>query len=153
MGGERGASSELGAEQEVLREYFGELISLVGGGRYSQILILKKRIKSFSHAIRGSADFIRLGANAKIQLVAALAITATGLLLDFGIYDWIAVVLCIGMVLSAEAMNTAVELLADALHPDRDERIRVVKDLAAGAVLITAIVSVVVAILVVWKHL
>ena len=62
-------------------------------------------------------------------------------------------VLCIGMVLSAEAMNTAVELLADALHPDRDERIRVVKDLAAGAVLITAIASVVVAILVVWKHL
>ena len=57
------------------------------------------------------------------------------------------------MVLSAEAMNTAVELLADALHPDRDERIRVVKDLAAGAVLITAIASVVVAILVVWKHL
>ncbi len=85
--------------------------------------------------------------------MAALAITATGLLLDFGIYDWIAVVLCIGMVLSAEAMNTAVELLADALHPDRDERIRVVKDLAAGAVLITAIASVVVAILVVWKHL
>ena len=85
--------------------------------------------------------------------MAALAITATGHLLDFGTYDWIAVVLCIGMVLSAEAMNTAVELLADALHPDRDERIRVVKDLAAGAVLITAIVSVVVAILVVWKHL
>ena len=85
--------------------------------------------------------------------MAALAITATGHLLDFGTYDWIAVVLCIGMVLSAEAMNTAVELLADALHPDRDERIRVVKDVAAGAVLITAIVSVVVAILVVWKHL
>ena len=57
------------------------------------------------------------------------------------------------MVLSAEAMNTAVELLADALHPDRDERIRVVKDLAAGAVLITEKASVVVAILVVWKHL
>ena len=85
--------------------------------------------------------------------MAVFAITVTGLLLDFGTYDWIAVVLCIGMVLSAEAMNTAVELLADALHPERDERIRLVKDVAAGAVLITAIVSVVVAILVVWKHL
>ena len=62
-------------------------------------------------------------------------------------------VLNLGMVLSAESMNTAVELLADALQPDSDERIRVVKDVAAGAVLITAIASVVVAILVVWKHL
>ena len=85
--------------------------------------------------------------------MAALAITVTGHLLDFGTYDWIAVILCIGMVLSAEAMNTAVELLADALQPDSDERIRVVKDVAAGAVLITAIASVVVAILLVWKHL
>ena len=86
-------------------------------------MILKKRIKSFSHAIRGIADFIRLGANARIQLVAVLAITATGHLLDFGTYDWIAVVLCIGMVLSAESMNTAVEQLVDALHPEHGERI------------------------------
>ena len=114
---------------------------------------MKKRIKSFSHAIRGIADFIRLGANAKIQLVAALAITSAGFLLDFGPYDWIAVVLCIGMVLSAEAMNTAIERLADAVHPGRDERIRVVKDIAAGAVLIASMVSVVIAVLVVGKNL
>ena len=62
-------------------------------------------------------------------------------------------VLCIGMVLSAEAMNTAVEQLADALHPEHAERIRLVKDVVAGAVLITAIVSVVVAVLVIGKHL
>lgn len=115
--------------------------------------MVKKRIKSFSHAIRGIADFIRLGANAKIQLVAALAITLAGFLLDFGPYDWIAVVLCIGIVLLAEAMNTAVERLADAIQLEQDERIRLVKDVAAGAVLITAIVSMVVAILVVWKRL
>lgn len=98
-------------------------------------------------------EFVRLGANAKIQLVAAVLIVGLGLLLEFGTYDWIAVVLCIGMVLSAEAMNTAVEQLADALRPESDERIRLVKDVAAGAALITAIVSVVVAVLVIWKHL
>ena len=115
--------------------------------------MVKKRIKSFSHAIRGIAVLIRLGANAKIQLVAALAITLAGFLLDFRLYDWIAVVLCIGIVLSAEAMNTAVERLADAIQLEQDERIRLVKDVAAGAVLITAIASMVVAILVVWKRL
>jgi len=98
-------------------------------------------------------EFVRLGANAKIQLVAAVLIVGLGLLLECGTYDWIAVVLCIGMVLSAEAMNTAIEQLADALRPERDERIRLVKDVAAGAVLISAIVSVVVAVLVIWKHL
>ncbi len=50
-------------------------------------------------------------------------------------------------------MNTAIERLADAVHPGRDERIRVVKDIAAGAVLIAAMVSVVVAVLVVGKNL
>jgi diacylglycerol kinase (ATP) len=114
---------------------------------------MRKRLKSFAHAFRGIVEFVRLGANAKIQLVAAVLIVGLGLLLEFGTYDWIAVVLCIGMVLSAEAMNTAVEQLADALRPESDERIRLVKDVAAGAALITAIVSVVVAVLVIWKHL
>ena len=50
-------------------------------------------------------------------------------------------------------MNTAIEQLADAVHPGADEQIRVVKDIAAGAVLIAAMVSVVVAVLVVGKNL
>ncbi|HCR28852.1 MAG TPA: hypothetical protein DIV79_02390 [Opitutae bacterium] len=51
-----------------------------------------------------------------------------------------------------EAMNTAIEQLADALHPERDDRIRLVKDVAATAVLIAVMVSVVVAVLVVGKN-
>jgi len=98
-------------------------------------------------------EFVRLADKAKLPLVAAGLSVCLGLRLEFGSYDWIAVVLCIGMVLSAEAMNTAVEQLADALRPESDERIRLVKDVAAGAVLISAIVSVVVAVLVIWKHL
>jgi diacylglycerol kinase (ATP) len=63
------------------------------------------------------------------------------------------VTVCIGMVLSAEAMNTALEQLADEVTEERKERIRRVKDMAAGAVLISSIASVVVALLLVSKRL
>lgn len=130
-----------------------ELIASFGDGNLSRVTIMRKRIRSFAHAFRGIAEFVRRGANAKIQLIMAVFVVGAGFLLDFGVHDWIAVVVCIGMVLSAEAMNTAIELLADALQPERDERVRVLKDVAAGGVLIAAIVSLVVAILLIGKHL
>lgn len=76
-------------------------------------------------------------------------IVVTGFLLEFTMNDWIVVVICIGMVLSAEAMNSAIEELANEVTGERKERIRKVKDMAAGAVLICSLTSIVVAVLVV----
>lgn len=114
---------------------------------------MKKRIESFAHAFRGICDFISLGTNSKIQLFGAAVIILTGFILGFTTNEWIAVTICIGVVLSAEAMNTALEELADELTEERKERIRRVKDMAAGSVLICSIASVVVAVLIVSKRL
>ncbi len=114
---------------------------------------MKKRIESFAHAFRGIRDFISLGTNSKIQLLGAAAIILTGIMLGFTTNEWIAVTICIGVVLSAEAMNTALEELADEVTEERKERIRRVKDMAAGSVLISSIASVVVAVLIVSKKL
>jgi len=94
-------------------------------------------------------DFIVCGRNSKIQLLGAVLIVVTGFLLEFTMNDWIVVVICIGMVLSAEAMNSAIEELANEVTGERKERIRKVKDMAAGAVLICSLTSIVVAVLVV----
>lgn len=56
--------------------------------------------------------------------------------------------MCMAMVLGLEAVNTAIERTLDTLHPERDERIRNVKDIAAGAVLTASILAVVVGLLV-----
>ncbi|MBD5779515.1 diacylglycerol kinase family protein [Pelagicoccus sp. NFK12] len=106
---------------------------------------MKKRIQSFAHAIRGIRDFIACGTNAKIQLACAALVGGLGLALEFTGSEWIAVTLCAGFVLSAEALNTAIEELANEVSPERKESIRRVKDIAAGAVLIAAVTSLLVA--------
>lgn len=56
-------------------------------------------------------------------------------------------------VLAAEIFNTAIEKICDLIHPEFDERIRFIKDVSAGAVLLMAIVSVAVGVFVYWKYI
>ena len=63
-------------------------------------------------------------------------------------FEWIAVILCIGAVLAAEGVNSAIEALCDKVSPEYDEAIKHTKDLAAGAVLILAVMSVIVGLLI-----
>jgi diacylglycerol kinase (ATP) len=101
-------------------------------------LSLDERIASFGYALRGIAELLRTQPNAWIHAVATLF--ACALAAGFGISagEWLAVVLAIAAVWSAEAMNTAFESLCDAVSPDRDPRVRRAKDVAAGAVLVSA---------------
>lgn len=114
---------------------------------------MKKRIESFGHAAQGIRDFISSGTNSKIQLLGAVAIVLIGASLGFTSTEWIAVTICIGAVLSAEAMNTAIEELANEVTEERKDRIRRVKDMAAGSVLILSLTSLVVAGLIVSKKI
>lgn len=106
---------------------------------------MRRRIQAFVHATRGIVGFLSSCANAKIQVCAAISIVIAGLVLEFQPWEWIAVVLCIGLVLSAEAMNSALETLADEVSEENRTRIGKAKDMAAGSVLIAAIASVAVA--------
>jgi diacylglycerol kinase (ATP) len=109
---------------------------------------LRTRIESFGHAFRGIAGVIRSEHNAWIHAFATLVtiILAIGLDIDRG--EWLAVVLAIAMVWSAEALNTAVEMLCDVVSPDHDPRVKKAKDAAAGAVLLSAMGALVVGILI-----
>lgn len=64
-----------------------------------------------------------------------------GLLFHISTVEWIAVIFAIGLVLTAEAINSAIERLSDVVQPEKDDRIRDVKDICAGAVLICAITA------------
>jgi len=77
----------------------------------------------------------------RIQLAVALFTIAAGCFFRIDRFEWIAVAIAIGMVLAAEAFNTALESLADAVHPDRHPLVGRAKDCAAGAVLLTAIAA------------
>ena len=96
------------------------------------------RAKSFSYALRGIGYVCRHEHNVWIHLSAAIAVIALGLIMRIEAPDWRWIILSIAIVLFAETVNTAIEALCDALHPHHDPAIGLVKDIAAGAVLIGA---------------
>jgi len=98
-------------------------------------------IKNFSDAGRGIIYLFKSQSNARIELAIAILVLGAGWFLKINSFEWLIVILCIALVLSLEGINTSIEILADKLHPGKDNEIRKVKDVAAGAVLVAAIVS------------
>ena len=110
------------------------------------------RIRSFYHAIRGVLRMIHCQHNAWIHAAATLIVVCAGFFLRVSSADWCWIVLAISIVWTAEALNTAFEFLADAASPNFHPLVRDAKDVAAGAVLITAIAGVVIGVIIFWPH-
>ncbi|EPR73398.1 Diacylglycerol kinase [Winogradskyella psychrotolerans RS-3] len=106
---------------------------------------LINRIKSIGFAFKGMLILIRTEASIQVQLCIAIVVTITGFCFDISKTEWIAQFSMIGLVMSLEGMNTAIEALADFIHPDYHKKIGLIKDVAAGAVFIASIVAVIIA--------
>jgi diacylglycerol kinase (ATP) len=102
------------------------------------------RIRSFRHAIAGVLRMIQCQHNAWIHAAATLVVLAAAFVLRISAADWCWIILAISIVWTAEALNTAFEFLADAASPDFHPLVRDAKDVAAGAVLLTATAAVVI---------
>ena len=96
-------------------------------------------LRSFRFAFEGAAYLLRTQANARIQLLAAIGVIATGGFLGLNPVEWAVIVLCIAFVWSSEACNTAIETLCDRVTAERDPQIKIVKDVSAAATLFAAI--------------
>ena len=100
-----------------------------------------KRLASFRYAFNGLRILIRNEHNAWIHCFVAICVIIAGLLLGRSSMEWIPIAIVIGAVLAAEAINSSIESLADLVSPEYNEAIKRTKDLAAGAVLLTAIAA------------
>ena len=105
---------------------------------------VRKRLKSFVHAFNGLRILIREEHNSRIHLLAAVIAIALGWCLHISYQEWITVILLIGFVFFAELFNSSLEQLSDHLSPEKHENIRKVKDLAAAAVLVSAMTSLII---------
>jgi diacylglycerol kinase (ATP) len=108
----------------------------------------KKLFRSFGFAFNGIHDLIQSEQNARVHLFMSFCVIVAGFLFGLSAMEWCMVALCIGMVFAAEAFNTVIEKLTDHLFPHRHETARVAKDIAAGAVLFTAVMAAVCGILI-----
>lgn len=109
---------------------------------------LRKRLRSFRFAFNGIRLLVTCEHNAWIHCFIAACVIITGCIVKLSVTEWIAIAMAIGMVLAAEAFNSAIEALADAVSPDYNEAIKRTKDLAAGAVLLLAIASAVIGLII-----
>lgn len=105
--------------------------------------------RSFRFAWRGLAFLLRSQANARIHAAATVLVIAAGLLLRLSPVEWCAILIAAAAVWIAEALNTSVEQLADAVAPSMHPLVERAKNVAAGAVLVAAITAVGVALLIV----
>ena len=103
-------------------------------------------------AFNGLGLVFRSQDSARIQLIAAFAVVVLGVLLRVSAPEWCALVLAMALVLTAEALNTSIELIVDLASPEFHVLAGRAKDVAAGAVLIAALGSVAIGLLVFVPH-
>ena len=103
------------------------------------------RLKSVGYAFKGMLILVQTEASIKVQTSIALVVTFAGFYFEISKTEWIAQIGMIGLVISIEGMNTAIEYIADFIHPEYHEKIGLIKDIAAGAVFIAAIAAMIIA--------
>jgi diacylglycerol kinase len=108
---------------------------------------LKCRAQSFVHAGRGILLLWLTQWNFRIHLVAGLGAICLGWYFQILAVEWLALIVAIGLVLCAEALNTAIERMVDRIEPQLHPAARDAKDLAAAAVLIASLCSFIVGVL------
>jgi diacylglycerol kinase (ATP) len=109
------------------------------------------RLRSVKFALRGIRTMVTSQHNAWIHAAATVCVVAAGLILGLSASEWIWIVLAVGSVWTAEALNTAFEFLTDVASPDFHPLAEKAKDVAAGAVLIAAVGAVIIGGLVFWR--
>lgn len=114
---------------------------------------LVNRLKSVGWAFKGALILLRTEASIKIQFVIAILVTIAGFYFEISPTEWLFQVAMIGLVMSIEGLNTAIEFIADFIHPERHDKIGRIKDVAAGAVFIAAISAVIVAVIIYYPKL
>lgn len=106
------------------------------------------RWKSFGYAYNGLRNLWKYEHNARIHSLAALVAICLGFVYKISSIEWLAVVLSIGFVFTTEIINTSIENMADFISLEKHPQIKIIKGLAAAAVLISAITSIVIALII-----
>ena len=107
-----------------------------------------RRAQSFTHALRGVRLFLLTTPNAWAHLLAAAIVAVLGFYFKISSFEWLSLVLAMGLVFVAEAFNTAIEIDIDLTSPEYHPYARDTKDVAAGAVLISAFFAAIVGLII-----
>ena len=109
---------------------------------------LVNRLKSVGFACKGAFLLLKTEASIKIQFIIAIILTIAGFYFDISSTEWMLQIFAIGLVMSIEGLNTAIEEMADFIHPEQNTKIGFIKDVAAGAVFIAAVAAIIIGLII-----
>ena len=109
---------------------------------------LVNRLKSIGFALKGALLLLKTESSIQIQFVIAILMTIAGFYFEISSIEWILQIFAIGLVMSIEGLNTAIEDIADFIHPEHHAKIGFIKDVAAGAVFIAAVATIIIGLLI-----
>jgi diacylglycerol kinase len=109
---------------------------------------MNSRLKSFVCAFQGLLVLLKTQANARIHMVATFVVILAGFYFNISKMEWLVLFLTVSSVIVMEAVNTSIEFLANAVTREQNKNIKNCKDVAAGAVLIAAIFSIIIGLVI-----
>lgn len=109
--------------------------------QHQKVGFIKGRVLGGVVALKGAFKFVTTEHSGMVQIVLAILLTIAGFYYNISKIEWMFHVIALGMVLSAEALNTAIEKLCDFVHEQHHEKIGFIKDIAAGGVWFAAITA------------
>lgn len=109
---------------------------------------MNKFLLAFKYAFNGIVNAIKEERNMKIHLVAVIVVIFLGFVYKISKVEWMICIVLFGLVISSELINTAIEKTVDLVTREENELAKVAKDVAAGAVLVNAVISVVIAVII-----
>ena len=113
---------------------------------------MKMFFKGFVFALGGLNEMLKRERNFRIEVIVFFFVITAGVYFAISPIEWTIILLISALVLSLEMINTSIEKICDMYSSDIDERIKLIKDVAAGAVLLSSIISVVIGFIVFWKY-
>lgn len=113
---------------------------------------IRKFLNSFYYAFQGLITAYQIEFKIKLHSLATIVVIAFAISFNFNYHEWIVSLLCIGLVLITELINTAFEQLANFAAPDFNEKIKRTKDIAASAVFVAATLSLTIWFIIIYYH-
>lgn len=110
--------------------------------------LLTGRLKSVTYAFKGAVKLLTTEHSVMVQFSLGILMTIAGYYFGISKTEWLFQTFAIGLVMSIEGLNTAVEKMADFIHPNYDERIGFIKDIAAGAVFFAALTAIAIGLII-----
>lgn len=109
---------------------------------------MKKLLKSFKYAFEGIFTGIKEEQNMKVHITIMILVIISGIMLKISKIEWIICIILFGLVISMELINTAIENTVDLITKEKNEKAKIAKDIAAGAVLVSAIASAIIGLII-----